>query len=65
MRKFKVVIETGSVDGMYIETFEMADDATEEEIADEAREIFFNQCTYGCHEITGEDDGNEAPHQIR
>jgi hypothetical protein len=56
MRKFKVVIETGTVGGLHVETFEMEDDASEEEIDEEARDIFFNQCNYGCHEITGEDD---------
>lgn len=47
MRKFKVIIEY----------FETEDDATDAEIAEEAKDIFLNSCNYGFHEVTdGEDD---------
>lgn len=54
MRKFKVTIETGLVGGNFEEIFEVEDDATDEEIAAEAKDIFLNQCNYGYSEITGE-----------
>ncbi|MGK4442647.1 DUF7167 family protein [Yersinia enterocolitica] len=57
MRKFLVVIETPFVGGEIRETFELEDNATQEEIDDEARGIFLNNCNFGCHEITG-DEGN-------
>ncbi|HDE1046071.1 TPA: hypothetical protein PCB23_002267 [Klebsiella pneumoniae] len=53
MRKFKVTIETGLVGGNFEEIFEVEDDATDEEIAEEAKDIFLNQCNYGYSEITG------------
>ncbi|WP_184547428.1 hypothetical protein [Klebsiella pneumoniae] len=56
MRKFKVTIETGIVGGNFEEIFEVEDDATDEEIAAETKDIFLNQCNYGYHEITGEDE---------
>lgn len=59
MRKFKVVIETPFAGGMITETFEVEDDATQEAIDDEAKEIFLNTCNYGCHEITDGDDEDE------
>lgn len=54
MRKFKVTIETGVVGGDFEEMFEVEDDATDEEIAAEAKDIFMNQCNYGYREITDE-----------
>lgn len=39
MRKFKVTIETGLVGGNFEEIFEVEDDATDEEIAAEAKDI--------------------------
>ncbi|HCI6019575.1 TPA: hypothetical protein NPN74_001618 [Klebsiella quasipneumoniae subsp. quasipneumoniae] len=56
MRKFEVIIETPFVGGEIVEQFEVEDDATEEEIKEEARDIFFNNCNYGYHEITGEEE---------
>lgn len=56
MRKFKVTIETGIVGGNFEEIFEVEDDATDEDIAAEAKDIFLNQCNYGYSEITGEAD---------
>lgn len=54
--KFRVVIETNWAGVGTIEYFEMPDDATEEEIADEAREIFFNYCNYGVSEVEKEEE---------
>lgn len=51
MRKFKVVIETPFVNGEIIEYFEVEDDATDEEIADEAKDVFLNSCNYGFSEV--------------
>lgn len=56
MRKFKVTIETGVVNGVFEDIFEVEDDATKEEITDEAKEIFLNQCGYGYTEITDEEE---------
>ena len=51
MRKFKVIIETPFVGGTIEDEFEVEDDATEEEIAEEARDVFLNSCNYGFYEI--------------
>jgi hypothetical protein len=56
MRKFVVIIETPFVGCDIREEFEVEDDATEEFIAEEAKEIFLNNCNYSYHEITDEDD---------
>ncbi|MEG8497807.1 hypothetical protein U4P14_10475 [Klebsiella pneumoniae] len=56
MRHFRVVIETPFVGGEIIEDFAVDDDATEEEIAEEAKDIFLNSCNYSFHEITGEEE---------
>lgn len=56
MRKFRVVIETPFVAGEIIEDFEVDDDATDAEIADEAKDIFLNNCNYGYSEITDDDE---------
>lgn len=55
-RKFRVDIETNWACVGTIEYLEMPDDATEEEIADEAREIFFNYCNYGVSEVEQEEE---------
>ncbi len=36
--------------------FEVDDDATPDEIKDEAKEIFFNYCNYSYHEIKDEEE---------
>lgn len=54
MRKFEVYIETTWSGVGATESFEMPEDATEEEIQDEAREIFSNYCSYGYREIEDE-----------
>ncbi|WP_420894644.1 DUF7167 family protein [Serratia odorifera] len=56
MRRFVVVIETPFCGGEIREEFEVEDDATQEDIDEEAKEIFLNNCNYGCHEVTSEDD---------
>lgn len=56
MRHFRVVIETPFANGEIIEDFAVEDDATDEDIAEEARDIFFNNCNYGYSEITEEDE---------
>ena len=55
-RKFRVNIETNWAGVGTIEYLEMPDDVTEEEIADEAREIFFNYCNYGVSEVEQEEE---------
>lgn len=50
MRKITVYIETGFAGSDRQETIEVDDDATEEEIDDIAREVFFNQCNYSWSE---------------
>lgn len=56
MRKFKVIIETGIAGGDFEDVFEVDDDATPDEIHDEAKEIFFNYCNYSYHEIKDEEE---------
>lgn len=51
MRYFKVHMETPYAGQSLFEEFEMPDDATEEEIEEEAREIFFNNFNYGLEEV--------------
>lgn len=53
-RKIRVGIETNWAGVGAVEYFEVKDDATDEEIADEAREIFFNWCNYGWSEVEQE-----------
>lgn len=55
-RKFRVCIETNWAGVGEIEYFEMPDDATDEEIEEEAREVFYNYCNYGYAEVKGEHD---------
>lgn len=50
-RKFRVDIETSWAGVGEVEYFEMPDDATEEDIAAEAKEIFLNYCNYGYSEV--------------
>ncbi|MHA3203287.1 DUF7167 family protein [Yersinia pseudotuberculosis] len=52
MRKFMIVIETPFVGCDIREEFEVEDDATQEFIDGEAKDIFHNHCNYGYHEIT-------------
>lgn len=56
MRRFKVVIETPFVNGEIIEYFEVENDATDEEIAAEAKDVFHNSCNYGFSEVFGDDE---------
>lgn len=55
MRHFRVVIETPFVGGEIEEDFSVENDATDEEIEAEAKEIFLNNCNYGYHEIDGDE----------
>lgn len=55
-RRFRVDIETTWAGVGQVDYFEAPDDATEEEIADEAREIFFNYCNYGVSEVLGQEE---------
>ncbi|EEY7366590.1 hypothetical protein E9Q83_000001, partial [Escherichia coli] len=55
-RKFKIIIETGIAGGDFEDVFEVDDDATPDEIQDEAKEIFFNYCNYSYHEIKDEEE---------
>ena len=56
MRKFKIIIETGIAGGDFEDEFEVDDDATPDEIHDEAKDIFFNYCNYSYHEIKDEEE---------
>ncbi|EGM7791082.1 hypothetical protein C9Z70_10275 [Escherichia coli] len=56
MRKFKIIIETGIAGGDFEDVFEVDDDATPDEIHDEAKEIFFNYCNYSYHGIKDEEE---------
>ncbi|MDA9472069.1 hypothetical protein [Enterococcus sp. 5H] len=49
-RRFRVDIETTWAGVGETEYFEVSDDATDEEIAEEAREIFSSYCSYGYSE---------------
>ncbi|CTU13142.1 putative prophage protein [Escherichia coli] len=60
MRKFKIIIETGIAGGDFEDVFEVDDDATPDEIHDEAKEIFFNYCNYSYHEIKDEEEGQNG-----
>ncbi len=56
MRKLKIIIETGIAGGDFEDEFEVDDDATPDEIQDEAKDIFFNYCNYSYHEIKDEEE---------
>lgn len=51
MRYFRIHVDTPYAGISETEDFEMPDDATEEEIANEAKEIFFNIFNYGFEEL--------------
>lgn len=53
-RRFRVDIETTWAAIGETEYFEVSDDATNEEIAEEAREVFSNYCSYGFSEVKEE-----------
>lgn len=59
-RTFRVTIETGISGDLRTEDFEVDDGATDAEVEEMAREIFFNQCNYGVHEITDKGDKHES-----
>ncbi|EQA2403855.1 DUF7167 family protein, partial [Escherichia coli] len=48
--------ETGIAGGDFEDEFEVNDDATPDEIHDEAKDIFFNYCNYSYHEIKDEEE---------
>lgn len=49
MRRISVCIENGH--SSQYETFEVEDNATDEEIEGEAKDIFLNYCNYGWREL--------------
>ncbi|MFR3684207.1 MAG: hypothetical protein ACLTXM_04110 [Enterococcus sp.] len=55
VRKFRVDIETFWAGINATDFFEVPDDATEEEIEADAKEIFMDYCSYGFSEV--EEDG--------
>ena len=57
MKKYRVYMETPYAGQSPTEDFEMPDDATQEEIDEEAMEIFFNNFSYGVEELTKEVEG--------
>ena len=56
MRRFRVYMETPYAGQSPTEDFEVADSATDEEIEEEAREIFFSNFSYGFDELTDQED---------
>ena len=57
MKRFRVYMETPYAGQYPTEDFEMPDYATQEEIDEEAKEIFFNNFSYGVEELTEEVEG--------
>lgn len=57
MKKYRVYMETPYAGQSPTEDFEMPDDATQEEIEEEAKEIFFNNFSYGVEKLTEEEKG--------
>ena len=57
MKKYRVYMETPYAGQNPTEDFEMPDDATQEEIDEEAKEIFFSNFSYGVEELTEEVEG--------
>ena len=57
MKKYRVYMETPYAGQHPTEDFEMPDDATQEEIDEEANEIFYNNFSYGVEELTKEVEG--------
>lgn len=53
----RISIETGLVGGDSVEIIEVPDNYTEEDMAEEAREHFFNKCSYGWSEC--DENGND------
>ena len=56
MKRFRVYMETPYARQSPTEDFEMPDNATDEEIAEEAKEIFFNNFSYGFDELTEQEE---------
>ena len=54
MKKYRVYMETPYAGQSPTEDFEMPNDATQEEIDEEAKEVFFNNFSYGVEELTEE-----------
>lgn len=50
-RKFRIDIETTWVGAGETDFFEVPDDATEEDIEESAKDIFFTYCNYGFEEV--------------
>ena len=51
MRKIKLWVKTGFVGADYEEIIEVDDDATDEEIDEEARMFLFDNISYGYQEV--------------
>lgn len=60
MKKYRVYMETPYAGQHPTEDFEMPDDATQEEIDEEAKEIFFNNFSYGVEELTEEENTDDG-----
>ncbi|MGM0164957.1 DUF7167 family protein [Enterococcus sp. DIV1059_2] len=54
-KKIRLDIETTWAGVGQVEFFEVEDNATAEEIAEEAQDIFSSYCSYGWSEVEGED----------
>nr|WP_321303366.1 hypothetical protein [uncultured Trichococcus sp.] len=57
MKKYRVYMETPYAGQSPTEDFEMPDGATQEEVEEEAKEIFFSNFSYGVEELTEEVEG--------
>ncbi|MGG5339716.1 hypothetical protein [Enterococcus mundtii] len=51
MKKIRIDIETCWSSVGAVEYFKVEDDGAEEEIVEEAKEIFYNYCNYGYEEV--------------
>lgn len=59
MKRIRVDIETPT-GGPYVEFFDVDDDASDEDIAAEAADVFGNYCNYGWSEADPEDPDDDC-----
>lgn len=59
MRKIKAYLDTGFAGCRIEEEFEVENDATQEQIEEEAREAVFNSIDWGWHEVLDSEEDAE------
>ena len=59
MRKIKAYLDTGFAGCRIEEEFEVEDDATQQQIEEEAREAVFNSIDWGWHEVLDSEEDAE------